>query len=644
MKDEDAGGSGRGGGLQGPPRWRREAIFVSIGLVGLVGGALTEWRGPESVAMALYAVSYIFGGWYGARAGLMSLRHGTVDIDLLMILAAIGALAIGAPFEGAMLLFLFSLSNTLQNIAMGRSRRAIEALMDLRPDEAVVQRGDAWVPVAVEDVEVGEVFRVRPGDRLPLDGVVVRGRSDVDQASLTGESVPVTKGEGDEVFGGTTLSGGALEVRATRRADESAVARMIAMVEDAQSQKADTQRLIDRFEQPYALGVIALTAVAIILPVVGWDAAFRPSFYRAMTLMVAASPCALVISTPAAVLSAIAAAARSGVLFKGGIAVEDAARVRVVAFDKTGTLTAGETRVTDVVAFGDLEEDDVLARAAAVQAQSEHHLAKATVREARRRGADFGNAEDFSATVGRGVEAVVGGSRIRVGNPEHSSGRSIEGSDRALAEVKRLQRLARTAVVVTETTLGVERAVGVMAFADVLRPSARDVVAELKELGVEHVAMLTGDSAAVGEAMAAEAGIDAVYSGLLPERKVELIRELEREWGCVAMIGDGVNDAPALAAATLGIAMGGVGTDAALETADVVLMDDDLGKVSYLLRLSRRTRRTLAVNLAISLGMIGVMVASILSVGLALPLAVVGHEGSTVVVSLNGLRLLADRD
>ena len=630
--------------------WRQEAVFVGVALAGLVGGLVAEWQDWTAASWALYAVSYAFGGWYGARAGLDSLRHRTVDIDLLMILAALGALAIGAPFEGAMLLFLFSLSNTLQHVAIGRSRRAIEALMELRPESAKVQRGGAWVEVPVEQVRVGDVFRVTPGDRLPLDGVVASGRSEVDQASLTGESVPVTKDVGDEVFGGTINGGGALDVRVTKTADESAIARMIAMVEDAQSQKADTQRLIDRFEQPYALGVIAMTALAIAIPILGWDEAFRPAFYRAMTLMVAASPCALVISTPAAVLSAIAAAAKSGVLFKGGVTVEEAARVRAVAFDKTGTLTAGETRLTDVVALGDLDEDALIALAAAVQARSEHHLARATVQEAQARGLAVAPAEGFAAVAGRGVEAVVDGRTVRIGNPGHSDGHAVAGLEAALVEVARLRMQARTAVVVTETTgapgssASGERAVGVMAFADVLRPSAREVVAQLHALGIEHVAMLTGDSAAVGEAMGAEAGVDAVYADLLPDAKVALIRKLEARYGGVAMVGDGVNDAPALAAATLGIAMGGAGTDVALETADVVLMADDLAKIPYLLRLSRRTRRTLAVNIGFALAMIVAMVGAILGVGLALPLAVVGHEGSTVLVSLNGLRLLAAQD
>ncbi len=622
--------------------WQREATFAGIALVGLLGGLVAEWQDLTAVSWALYAVAYGFGGWYGARAGFESLRERTIDIDLLMILAALGALAIGAPFEGAMLLFLFSLSNTLQHVAIGRSRRAIEALLELRPDAANVELNGVWTDVPVEQVRVGDVFRVRPGSRLPLDGVVVSGRSSVDQASITGESVPVTKGVGDAVFGGTTAGDGTLDVRVTKPAGESAIARMIAMVEDAQSQKADTQRLIDRLEQPYSIGVIGMTLLAIGVPILLWGEAFQPTFYRAMTLMVAASPCALVISTPAAVLSAIAAAARSGVLFKGGATVEDAARIRVVAFDKTGTLTAGETRLTDVVAL-EGSEDDLVAMAAAVQARSEHHLAKATVRDAQTRGVTVPEATGFAAVAGRGVEATLGDRTIRIGNPGHSDGRAVDGLGAALAHVERLRALARTAVVVTETMGDRERAIGVMAFADVLRPSAPAVVAELKALGM-HVVMLTGDTEAVARHVADEAGVDTVYADLLPERKVELVRELEAQYGGVAMVGDGVNDAPALAAATLGVAMGAAGTDVALETADVVLMADDLGKLPYLLRLSRRTRRTLAVNIGVSLGAIAVMIVTILWSGLALPLAVVGHEGSTVLVSLNGLRLLGARD
>ncbi|MDX1419919.1 MAG: heavy metal translocating P-type ATPase [Rubricoccaceae bacterium] len=627
-----------------PGQLRREALFVAVAFTGLVAGLVGEWTGGPGLVWLGYGAAYGFGGWFGVRAGLDAIRRFRVDIDLLMVLAALGALAIGAPFEGAMLLFLFSLSNVLQHYAVGRSRKAIRALMELRPETAHVRRGDAIHPMPVEEVAPGAVYVLKPGDRLPLDGVVVEGTGEVDQASLTGESVPVLKRPGDAVFGGTINGGGALEVRVTKRAGESAIARLIRLVEEAQSEKAETQRVLDRFEQPYALGVIGLTAVAVALPVGVLGEAFEPAFYRAMTLMVAASPCALIISTPAAVLSAIAAGARSGVLFKGGVYVEQAATVRAVAFDKTGTLTEGATHLTDVVPLGGADEGDVLALAAAVQASSEHHLAAATLAAATAQGLPVAAAEAFQATVGQGVAARVDGRTVRIGNLSFFDGPRGDGWDAAESVVARLEGEAKTAVVVAEEQDGAVRALGVTAFADRLRPVAPEVIRRLKALGIEHVAMITGDNEAVAERVGEAAGVDAVWAAVMPEQKVELVKGLRDRYGSVAYVGDGVNDGPALAAATVGVAMGGAGTDVALETADLVLMGDDLTKLPYALRLSRKTRRTLVANLVFALAMIVVMVTSILSVGLPLPLAVVGHEGSTVVVSLNGLRLLTFRD
>lgn len=617
---------------------RFEALSVALTFVGMVGGFAAERLEMVATSAVLYAIAYGFGGWSGVQAAWTSLRGRKLDIDLLMILAALGALAIGAPFEGAMLLFLFSLSNVLQSIALGRSRRAVEALMKLRPDTARVRHGDDWVEISVEEVPVGAVFLVTPGDRLPLDGVVVNGRSPVDQASLTGESVPITKTEGDRVFAGTINGGGALEVRVTHPAGASALARMVALVEEAQARKAETQRMLDRFEQPYVGGVLVMTAVAVALPTALLGEAFDPAFYRAMTLMVAASPCALIISTPAAVLSAIAASARSGVLFKGGAAVEAVAAVKVVAFDKTGTLTAGETALTDLVPISGLA-DDMLARAASVQALSEHHLARATVHAAEAKGLEVLPADQFEAIAGRGVRAIVEGRHIAVGNPAFFVDELGSDFEAARREVERLRGEAKTAVIVVDDG----QVLGVIAFADTLRPSAREVVARLRRLGL-RVVMLTGDNAGVAEVIGREAGVDEVHADLLPEAKVNLVRELEARYGPAAMIGDGVNDAPALAGASVGVAMGAVGTDVALETADVVLMADDLGKIPYMIGLGRRTRRTLIANFAIALGAIVVMVGTILTAGLPLPLAVIGHEGSTVLVSLNGLRLLGMRD
>jgi len=632
---------------------RREAVFVGLTLLGMVTGLVTGWlAGPQVLMWAGYGVAYVFGGWYGLKGAIETLRHRAVDIDLLMIVAALGALSIGAPFEGAMLLFLFSLSNTLQHYAIGRSRRAIKSLVEMRPDEAQVLRDGGEVTVPIDEVAVGDVFVVRPGDKIPLDGVVASGEGTVDQAALTGESVPVPKEPGDEVFGGTINESGSLEIEVTRQAHESAISRLIHMVERAQSEKAPTQRLIDRLEQPYVLGVFALTIAAIAVPLV-LGGEFTSTFYRAMTLMVAASPCAVIISTPAAVLSAIASGGRQGVLFKGGEHVETAANIDAVAFDKTGTLTRGETRLTDVfvrdgLADESLTPDELLSLAAAVQDRSEHHLARATVAEAEDRALDVPDARRFQSEAGKGVRADVDDGTIHIGNRSYVEtvldDAAVDGLEPGLDRLQSLEAEGKTSVLVAREHAGDVTALGWLAFTDTVRPGAAEMIEDLRSLGVEQIVMLTGDNERVARQIADDVGIDEVQAELLPEEKVATIEELVERYENVAMVGDGVNDAPALATATLGIAMGGAGTDVALETADVVLMGDDLGKIPYVLGLGRRTRRTLTVNLAIAFGAIALMVGTILLRGIPLPLAVVGHEGSTVLVSLNGLRLLGFRD
>ncbi|WP_324666160.1 heavy metal translocating P-type ATPase [Haloarcula sediminis] len=630
---------------------RREAVFVGLTLLGMVTGLVTGWLDVRPPLMwTSYGVAYAFGGGYGLKGAVKTLRHGAVDIDLLMIVAALGALSIGAPFEGAMLLFLFSLSNTLQHYAIGRSRRAIKSLIEMRPDEAQVLRDGEEVTVPIDDVAVGDVFVVRPGDKIPLDGVVTSGEGTVDQASLTGESVLVPKEPGDEVFGGTINESGSLEIEVTRQAHESAISRLINMVENAQSEKAPTQRLIDRFEQPYVLGVFALTITAIAIPL-ALGSAFTSTFYRAMTLMVAASPCAVIISTPAAVLSAIASGGRQGVLFKGGEHVEAAANIDAVAFDKTGTLTQGDTQLTDVfvseTADESLTDNGLLSLAAAVQDRSEHHLARATVTAAKERSLDVLDAQRFQSAAGKGVRAEVEDSTIHIGNRSYFrtvlADAAIEGLEPGLSRLQSLESEGKTSVIVAREDSDGVTVLGWLAFTDTVRPGAAEMIDELRSLGVEHIVMLTGDNERVAQRIADEVGIDEVQAELLPEEKVATIEALVDRHENVAMVGDGVNDAPALATATLGIAMGGAGTDVALDTADVVLMGDDLSKIPYVFGLGRKTRRTLTVNLVIAFGAIALMVGTILLRGIPLPLAVVGHEGSTVLVSLNGLRLLGYR-
>ncbi len=635
-----------------------EAIFTVVTLVTMLSAWLAEYLGVQPlVSTVLYVIAYVAGGTFGLKGGLESLRDRTIDIDLLMVLAALGAAIIGAPFEGAMLLFLFSLSNVLQDYALDRTRNAIRALMKLRPDQALVRRGSRLVTLPVEKIVIEDRFVVRPGDRIPLDGVVVEGESTVDQASITGESLPVAKYVGDAVLAGTINKNGSLEARVTKLAKDSTIAKLIKLVEEAQSEKAHTQRFLDKAEQYYAIGVIVFTVLVAAIPIFVLGQEFQTAFYRAMTVMVAASPCALVISTPASILSAIGNGARKGVLFKGGVYMEQAAGIKVVAFDKTGTLTEGNPHVTDVKVIAEDSrlpssistnekwqgnENDLLALAATVEAKSEHVLAQATVEAANQRNLELSEAFAFQAATGKGVRGTVDDMDIRVGNLRYFEEFTCLGLEAASKEVARLQAEGKTSVVVAQMIEAGQtaRLLGVIAFADKLRDDAADVVRELKSLGVERVVMLTGDNERIAQAIATRAGVDDYYADLLPEDKVRITKELQAKFGPVAMIGDGVNDAPALASASIGIAMGAAGTDVALETADVVLMADDLGNIPYVIALSRQTRKTLITNLGFATFMIGLMIMAIFTVSLPLPMAVIGHEGGTVLVSLNGLRLL----
>ncbi len=644
-----------------PPRLRLPAIdelnqihlqaaATAVTLIAMIAGWLVERTAVTDTmplpALILYVIAYLAGGYYGVQAGWTALRELRIDVDLLMVLAALGAAVVGQPFEGAMLLFLFSLSNVLQEMALQRTQRAIEALMELRPDTAQVERNGEWVTLPIEQVHLNDRFVVKPGERLPLDGKVVDGQAHVDQAAITGESMPVHKQVGDTVFAGTINQNGHLEVRVTKLAEESTLARLIEMVAEAQSEKAGTQRFIDRAEQYYAIGVILFTAVVWAVPqIMGWEP-FSDSLYRAITIMVAASPCAIIISTPATVLSAIGNGARRGILFKGGIYVENAAAIKVIAFDKTGTLTAGKPEMTDLIRLNEtISDEELLQLAAAVEARSEHPLAEAVVRAAESDGLPLPKATGFTSEVGRGVEAAVNGRLIRIGNGRYFQDITTHHLDSAQRKTDTLEAEGKTSVIVAELDDNRQKAtvLGVVAFADVLRPDTHQVIQDLKQAGIERVIMLTGDNETVARHIAAEAGVDDYYAELLPADKVDAIKQIEAQYGPTAMVGDGVNDAPALATATIGIAMGAAGTDVALETADIVLMADDLNNLPYLIGLSHATRRTLVVNLTFALAMILIMVAAVFSINLALPLAVIGHEGGTVLVSLNGLRLLGYR-
>jgi len=622
----------------------------------LLGGFATSLGLPAGLKFWFFLAAYLTGGWRGTIKGVRSLLGGTVDVDLLMVLAALGAAYVNHAFEGAMLLFLFSLSNTLQEMALERSRSAISALMKLRPETALCKRGAQNVTVRIEDLVVGDLVIVRPGESIPVDGVVVEGTSNVNQASITGESLPVGKKPGDPLFAGTLNEQGGLDMRVTKLATESTLAKLIELVEKAQGQKATTQRFLEKAEQWYALGVILFTVSLIVVPIYILGEPFRPAFYRAMTVMVVASPCALVISTPASILSAIAAAARRGVLFKGGVYLEKAASIEIVAFDKTGTLTEGRPVVTDLQiilhpemsdAEAGCSKEELLWLAAAVEARSEHPIARAVVAEAKRRFMPVERCTKFQSVAGHGVSAEVVGRRIAVGNLKYFDG--YESPERTALEeqMNLLHDAGKTGMLVGEI-LGEHdkptvRYLGFIAVADKVRAEAPAMIARLRELGVKRIAMLTGDGTRVAAAVAKACGVDEVHADLLPQDKVRVIQKL-KEAGKTAMIGDGVNDAPALATADVGVAMGAAGTDVAMETADVVLMSDALDGIPFTLALSRRTRTVVFQNLTFALAVIVVLIISALGFHLPLPLGVVGHEGSTVLVCLNGLRLLSFRN
>ena len=663
--------------------WRNnpEILLASVSLISLVVGWI---GGPVSGLLpgwgiAVFALTaYAAGGYTGSKTALADAKQGNFNIDFLMIAAALGAAFIGEWEEGALLLFLFTLSGALESFASDRTRQAIIRLAELRPDTASVRRDGAVVEMGVEALAIGDVVVVKPGERMPVDGTVIQGTTTVDQSPITGESIPVYKGAGDTVFSGTINGSGALELKVTKLDSDSTISKIIGLVQEAQNNAAPTQRLIDRFSQPYTLAVVGVTVLAIVVPLLFAAEPFSRTIYRAMTLLVVASPCALIISTPASILSAIAAAAREGILFKGGAYLEKAANLDMLAFDKTGTLTYGKPVLTDVVPLNGYSEEDLIARAAGAESLSEHPIAQAIVERAQEMNLAYTSPEDFRGIAGHGVQAIyrngVSQEMVYIGNDKlfMSEEMDLLPSTRELG--KRLQEEGKTAILVVRRRIELEErvaeiavgaaassygpdnaevagrdweAVGFLAVADTVRSNATETIAALKGLGITRMAMVTGDNHDVAAAVAEEVGLEETYAELLPEEKVGIVGELA-EAGSVAMIGDGVNDAPAMAASDLGIAMGGAGTDVALETADVVLMSDDLSKLSFMLRLSRQAGEIVRQNLYFSVGVILMLVVLTVIVPfivpdfrLPLPVGVLGHEGSTLIVVINGLRMLA---
>jgi Zn2+/Cd2+-exporting ATPase len=594
---------------------------------------------PKGIAIPLYLCAYGFGGYDLIRHSLGAWIKGrfTFDIDLLMLVASIGAALLGQWAEGAFLLCLFSLAHALEHYALGKARGAIRALADLAPPLARVERGGRESEIPVEQVAKGDTVIVRPAERIPVDGKVLSGRSAVNQAPITGESVPVEKGRGAEVFAGTINGEGALAIKTTRAVGDRTLDRVVKLVSEAQTQKAPTQQFTDRFEAIFVPIVLIVDFLLIVVPPLAgfWD--WHTSFYRGMALLVAASPCALALGTPAAVLAGIAQAARNGVLIKGGAHLENMGTLRSIAFDKTGTLTVGKPEVTDLVPAKGIQEDELLGIAGAVERRSQHQLAQAVARRAESAGLKMREAGDLESVTARGVRSVVGNHPVEIGSLRLWEGQDIPDDIRDA--VATLQQAGRSIMVVRYGS----RWLGVIGVADRPRENVKEILDQLRGLKINPLVMLTGDNRGVGEAIGKEVGVDEVKADLLPEEKVAAIKDMLNTHGRVAMVGDGVNDAPALANATVGIAMGGAGTAVALETADVALMGDDLAKLPFAVGLSRTASAVIRQNLYLSLAAIAALILATITGMFGIGAAVATHEGSTLIVLANALRLLAYR-
>jgi len=631
--------------LEGPPPpWRNAKVVTSAasGVLLLAGWVSTLLGAPGAMAVALYIAAMAIGGYFFGREAVEELVfEREVGIELLMSVAAVVAAAMGQPGEGAMLVFLYSISEAAEGYTADKTRSAIRALMKLAPRSALVRREGTETEIPIEKLSPGDVFLVRPGQSVATDGVIETGASALNEAPVTGESMPVEKQPGDQVLAGTINGQGALEVRATKSFADNTLSRIIRLVEEAQERKGKSQRFVERFGRSYSPAVLAVgMAVAMGPPLVA-SASWTEWITRATVFIVAAAPCALAISIPITLVAALGTAARKGVLIKGGIHLEELARIRVVALDKTGTLTRGEPELTDVVVLPSAPEARrmeaaLLAAAAGVERWSEHPLARAIVRGAEQRGARPANASDFRSHTGAGTEALVDGRTVFVGSPRLFQTRLGALESETLAEVQRLQDQGKTVVLVGEQGC----AWAALALRDNLRDDARPAVDALRALGVERIVMMTGDNRATAEAIAREAGIDDVHAELRPEDKATRVRDLQDRHGHVLMVGDGVNDAPALAEAAVGVAMGAAGTDVALETADVALMADDLRKLVYALGLARRNAGIVRQNLALSAVVIGGLVVGAVTGTFSLPVAVIGHELSEFAVIGNGLRML----
>jgi len=623
----------------------RNARLISVIISGVFTGVslLFQWQNLFApygkVAAAVIAI--LASGWLILPKALRALRHFSLDMNVLMSVAVIGAACIGEWTEAAAVVFLFALSELLEAFSVGRARKAVQSLLELTPDTALVKRGNQIQEVRVEEVKVDETLVIKSGARVPLDGVVLSGESAIDQAPITGESMPVEKKSGDTVFAGTINGEGSLEAKVTKPYTDTTLAKIIQLVGEAQGQKALSQRFVDRFAKIYTPTVFVVAVLVLLSGPLLFHGAWLTWTYRALVLLVIACPCALVISTPVSIVSGLTAMARRGVLIKGGVFLEEIGKLKALAVDKTGTITEGKPRVQQVIPWNGRSEEEVLRVAAAIDTHSQHPLAQAVVTYAEEKKIQFPRSENYQARTGRGAEAQIDGHSYFVGNHRfaHETAVCSNELENKLAEI---EAQAMSVVIVGhrphQDCKG--EVLGILAVGDTIRPNAADAIKSLHAAGVEKVVMLSGDNQRTVDAISKQVGIDEAKGDLLPDQKIEHVRELLAQHKHVGMIGDGVNDAPAMAAASIGIAMGGAGTDTAIETADIALMQDDLSKVAETVRLGRRTLRVIQTNIAFALGVKAIFLALALAGHTSLWLAILADTGATLVVTANALRLL----
>jgi Cd2+/Zn2+-exporting ATPase len=618
---------------------------ISVGASGLLTGIglVLKWTNVASpaVRIAVFAAAIVAGGWFIFPKAVAALRRLMPDMNLLMTVAVIGAAIIGEWAEAAAVTFLFGLSEYLEAFSVQRARRAIESLMQLTPETALLKRGDTFEEVPVEQVNVDDIFAVKSGARLPLDGQVISGASAVNQAPITGESMPVEKQTGDEVFAGTINGEGSLEVRTTKRASDTMLAKIIHLVEEAQSQKAPSQRFVDVFAKYYTPSVMVLALLVFLGPPLVFGGDWFTWTYRALVLLVIACPCALVISTPVSIVSGLTAMARRGVLIKGGAFLESIGKLRALALDKTGTITEGRPRVREIFRFSDSTDQDIVRIAAAIDTHSDHPLALAVVNYAKERGIEFPRSQNYQSRSGKGAEAQIDGHRYFVGNHRFTHEMAI-CSDEIERQLDDIQTRAQSVVVVGHMPHAdcKGEVLGILAIGDAIRGNAAQAIRDLHTAGIRKVVMLSGDNRRTVDAIAREVGIDEAHGDLLPDQKIERVRALLAEHKYAGMIGDGVNDAPAMAVATVAIAMGAAGTDTAIETADIALMKDDLSKIAETIQLGRRTLRIIQFNIAFALAIKAVFLVLALIGYTSLWLAIAADTGATLIVVANALRLL----